>query len=148
MGDTEEANWVPKKEGKNKIGRPRIHEPNSDEESEGSEFGDSKLEEEKKEFKLNEEKKLIDMTINFDVLLNEINKSPKLTINQLELNEIQIFRYSCEHCDQTFQNIIKYSKHMHEVHVDNIQPFNDKYRHYVCFGCSKRFLTINGRTKH
>ena len=37
---------------------------------------------------------------------------------------------------------------MHEVHVDNIQPFNDKYRHYVCFGCSKRFLTINGRTKH
>jgi len=134
--------------GIDKMGRPRMHDLDSDEESEASDFEDSKPEEVKKEFKLKKDNKLIDMTVNFDVLINEINKDPKLTISQMEINGLQIFRYSCEHCVETFQNIVKFSKHMHEVHVDNIDTFNSKYRHYVCFGCSRRFLTIVGRTRH
>ena len=144
-GSTEKAD---SKYTPNKGGRPRINDPKSDEESEGSDFEDSELNTGKKDFVFKKENRLIDKTVNIEVLVNEINKNPEHTLSLMEINEVPIFHYSCEHCEVTFQNILKFSKHMHEEHLDNIHTFNQKYRYYVCFGCSRRFLTINGRTKH
>merc|ERR1712129_410048 len=138
--DTED-DWRPKK---NKGGRPKKIKSGeeicnslenkkskkavSDEEEDCSDYADSKQEIGSKEFKFQKEDKIFDKTVNTEVLVNEVNMNPMLTLNQIEAKEVPIFHYSCEHCNETFQNIIKYSKHMHGAHVDNIHTFNDKYR--------------------
>jgi len=138
----------PKKIRGDEDGKPKKEIRKSEEEDECSDDMDFTTETENKEFKFRQENRVCKKTVNLEALVNEINKNPTHTLSQMIANEAPIFHFFCEHCDQTFQSIVKYSKHMKQDHVNHILAFNDKYRHYVCFGCHRRFLTIVCRTKH
>merc|ERR1719319_1758522 len=140
--DDREDDWRPNENKKNKSGRPKKIKSDedglenkkskkavSDEEEDCSDYADSKQEIGSKEFKFQKEDKIFDKTVNTEVLVNEVNMNPMLTLSQIEAKEVPIFHYSCEHCDETFQHIIKFSKHMHSAHVDRILTFNGRTKH-------------------
>merc|ERR1719509_216489 len=138
----------PKKIRGDEDGKPKKEIRKSEEEDECSDDMDFTTETETKEFKFRHENRVCKKTVNLEALVNEINKNPTHTLSQMIANEAPIFHFFCEHCNQTFQSVVKYSKHMKQDHVNHILAFNDKYRHYVCFGCHRRFLTIVCRKKH
>jgi hypothetical protein len=139
MESSEEDDWQPKKQDKikpdKKIRKKGIQRRNTEENGKVFAFDEDNT-------------KIFDKQLNIEILIKQINENPNQSVKEMELTGVPIFHYTCEHCNCSLSSIIQYSKHVHKIHMDKVGEFDQEYRHYQCFGCTRRFLRSTERRKH
>ena len=90
---------------------------------------------------------IFDHNVNIEYLVQHVNNHPGQTVRHMYSNDIPIFHYKCKYCNKVFLKIHKYFYHVVKNHTNMQEEFNEKYKHYECYACEQRFLSLKPLVK-
>ena len=92
--------------------------------------------------------KVFDQSVNIKLLIGQVNKNAGQRISYTYSDNLQLFYYQCDHCNEVFPKNNQYSNHIIKYHNNLLDEFDCKYKHYDCLACENHFLSLKDRVHH